>query len=753
MSKSLAAARPLQLILGTDKKNPVFTVYQDSTQKVLHVYFGLQLLETVPDEREHVAYKMLVGRLYNAGITREALRYAFKVDPKTMRRWGEGLKSENPDDLVRALAGRQYSRKFTSDIQAYVMLRFPEIYVQNRYDYSKQMRLEIEQIFKTTISGETIRPLLKTLKEKKPPDIMETAIEKKETFCDYVARETPETGSNTELKQREENGSPGLEESNRKGSPFLEEQKEEQYSLCHHAGLLMFAGQLLRLGQRCPERGWLLKQWLSVILLGAKNIEQTKLLNFCDLQMLLGDTKRLLHEQRQELRKISTKEMIEDLYRFNAEEVGAAVCEDFYYDPHTKHYTGMHKVLKGWCPSIRFADKALHMDFIHTRDGYPVYSEPKDNYEDLRSRFGGVIERFLRLLDKSGETITFIVDRGIYGHEFFKTVIEDKSSHIITWEKGYKSKGWNVENVSGRFVMERRRNNAEDIQQYFFEYIDEEWSKNASMRLLRVLASNPKGRQIEVGVLTDDKERGAEEIIELIFKRWLQENDFKYLDEHFGINEITSYLVIPYRQLEGHVTEKQIKTGEYKALEVTRREIKKKLKDALLKEHQKKRNNADREEEIRHLTARLAKIEEQLKTTQKEMSRLEFLVQQDFVRLDTHSKQLMDATKIIARNAFYKMLQPFKEMYNNYRDDHVLFRSLTRSNGLLRQRGDTVEIILLPTPHYPPKIRAIVESLLNDLNNEKFKMPDGSGRQIELNLGEKNGFKLAIVSSENDPFY
>jgi hypothetical protein len=750
MSTSLTTTRSLQLILGVDKKNPVFTIYRDDNQHVLHIYYGLQLLETVPDNREHVAYKMLVGRLYNAGVNRKALCLAFKADPKTMRKWGEGLKSEDPADLVRALAGRQYGRKFTSDIQAYVTFRFPQIYGENHYDYSKQLRLEIEEIFKTTISGETMRPLLKGLKEEMAAGIEEAAIEKRETSCDDVAQETLELRNNAEMKHRTQGEPLSLEESNRKGSPWCEDEAEEagekKYSFCHHAGLLIFSGQLLRLGERCPDRGWLLKQWLSVILLGAKNIEQTKLLDFYDLQIFLGDTRRLLHEQRQELRRLSTVEMIEELYRFNAEEVGAAGCTDFYYDPHTKHYTGMRKVLKGWCPSIRFADKALHMDFIHTCDGHPVYSEPTDNYEDLRERFGQVLERFCRLINKSEETVTIIVDRGIYGHQSFESVIEDPSRHIITWEKGYKSKGWDEKEVCGRFIMERRRNNAQDIQQYLFEYMDEEWGKNASMRLLRVLATNPKGKRIEVGVLTDDKERAAREVIELIFRRWLQENDFKYLEEHFGINEITSYLVIPYRQFEGHMTEKQMKTGQYKALEVTRQEIKKKLKDELLKEHQKKRNSAEREEKIGHLAERLAQIEEQLKTTQKEMSRLEFLIQQDFVRLDTQSKQLMDAIKIIARNAFYKMLQPFKEMYNNYRDDHVLFRNLTRSDGLIRQRGGTMEVILLPTPHYPPKIRAIMKSTLEALNAQDLKMPDGSARRVELILGEKNGFKLAIVS-------
>jgi chromosome segregation ATPase len=201
------------------------------------------------------------------------------------------------------------------------------------------------------------------------------------------------------------------------------------------------------------------------------------------------------------------------------------------------------------------------------------------------------------------------------------------------------------------------------------------------------------------------------------------------------------------------VKDKQMKSGAYKALEVTRKKIKKRLKEVLLKEHQKKKNNAKREEQIKEWTEELAQIEEQLKTTEKEMSRLDFLIEQNMVRLDPHIKQLMDVLKIIARNAFYKALQPFKEMYNNYRDDHVLFRNLTRSNGLIRERGNTLEAILFPTPHYPRKIRAIVERLLEDINAEEPLMPDGSNRQIHLRLGKKNGIKLAIVNEENDPVY
>jgi len=63
-----------------------------------------------------------------------------------------------------------------------------------------------------------------------------------------------------------------------------------------------------------------------------------------------------------------------------------------------------------------------------------------------------------------------------------------------------------------------------------------------------------------------------------MFNRWLQENDFKYLDKHFGINELTSYASFSYKELAKIIDDKQIKRGEYKALEKQRTQIKKQLK-------------------------------------------------------------------------------------------------------------------------------------------------------------------------------
>src|SRR5881396_398891 len=80
-------------------------------------------------------------------------------------------------------------------------------------------------------------------------------------------------------------------------------------------------------------------------------------------------------------------------------------------------------------------------------------------------------------------------------------------------------------------------------------------------------------RPIQVAVLTDDTQRAASEIVRLMFCRWVQENDFKYLDKHFGINQITSYGVVGYEELREQVEDRQVRSAEIKALGEQRRQL------------------------------------------------------------------------------------------------------------------------------------------------------------------------------------
>jgi len=489
---------------------------------------------------------------------------------------------------------------------------------------------------------------------------------------------------------------------------------------------------------------------LCSILLGAINIEQSKLLDLDGLVHVIGRTQKSRQPQRVLLAKLASTSTADQLYKLNADLVGIDSCNDFYYDPHTKQYTGGMKILKGWCGSRHFADKALHMDFIHTADGHPVYVSYDDNYADLRGRYAGVISGMRTALEiKDGRELTIVFDRGIYGQETFSEIIKNTALHIVTWEKNYALGFWNTAANIKHFTMHRTRNRANDLKIYSFEYQTEPWSKNTAMNLIRVRATNSSGRTIELGILTDQTERPSQELIWLMFHRWLQENDFKYMEKHFGINQITSYASYSYRDLEKSLEDRQVKSGEYKALQTERNQLRKKLKTELYNEHCYPHKSAPRTQRIETLSLADEALAKKIEETDREASRLDILIQGHYRKLNTDSKKLYDALKLIARNAFYKALAPFKETYDNYRDDHVLFRNLTQSPSLLTFNGNELKVTLYPTAHHPPARRKLIEELLDQLNQTGVIFPDGSGRRIQLELGKKEGIELATQTQQN----
>ena len=738
----------LQQILGTDKRNPVFTICRNTETKYLHVYYGGDLFETVPDDREDPQYKIMLARLYNAGVNAAILQSVFCTDRKTMRRWGDALKSGDNETLIRVLLGRQVTRKLTPEIEGFVNTRFPRIYENNRSTYSKEMRSEIYETFNVEVCSETLRPLLKKLKDSINGD-HSGKNEKRETCCECTGNDESYDSANDKLSRSVIYEKGAVASSCiRKESPVLEVKSDIKMRFVHHLGVTIFSSVLQKVEALNNTAGWLMKQWLAALFLGTVNIEQSKLLDFESLNAVLGRTLFSRCPQRKHLEALAYTQAADQLLIVNYKQVNADNYSDFYYDPHTKHCTTKDlRLLKSWCGGKHMVAKVLEMDFIHTSDGHPVHIAYGDSYTDLRERFIGTINEFRTLHNIDQErNLSVTVDRGIFGKETFRKIIADTHLNVITWEKNYQKGKWCEDEVIGAFVMERSRNKAEDVKIYKFEYMDETWGKDGDMRLLRVRATNPKGRKIELGILTNDKERAAEEIIRLMFRRWIQENDFKYLEKHFGINQITSYASIPYDKIKNSIEDKQVKSGERKAFEKERAQLRQKLKQLLFTENQHPGKNISRKAKIKELSLEDQNITRQIAESKQEVSKLELMIKQEYRCLDTAQKRIMDALKLIARNSFYQTLQPFKKEYNNYRDDHVLFRNLTHANGIMISSRNMVEIQLFPTAHYTPALQSIINNILNKLNEQNLRFPDGSGRRISFCLGNKLGIELANVN-------
>ena len=775
-----------QLILGTDKRNPLFTVYhqEEDDQEQLHVYYGLELLEIVSADPKEPSFKMLVGRLHNAGVSLRVLQDTFHTNVKTIRRWGRALRSRSAEELVRVLEGRRASRKLTPEIKAYVRARWPDLVREGLYAIGKRLRGEIKSVFKVELSQETLRPLLAELKRN--PSSPSGAGPAEPTTAEGLpqsSQNAPEDQALSSERREKSCDCAGGALAPEPEPPTLALEPGPQTVWCDHVGVLVLAPILVAVAQVVDPAEPLFKQWLASLLLGALNIEQTKFLNWPDLSRLLGTVVRFPFPQRQGLERVATQANIEALARFNAQQVGADAQSHCYFDPHTKHYTGEQNVLEGWCPAIRWADKAMHSDFIHLVSGEPLYFETTDNFADLRQRFFEVVKHFRQAMKwPKDRVLTFIVDRGIFGKEVFEKVLADPALHLITWEKGYERQNWPPPGgISGSIVMERARNRAEDIRSYHLEYWDRTWPKDQRLRQIVVQATNPQGRIIQVSILTDDKEADAALIVRLMFNRWLQENDFKYLDKHFGINQITSYGVTGYDELRQEVADRQVRSAEVKALGEQKRQLRVQQSRLLLLqakgEHQAaprqqridelekqaageegnkeltrlrqvrsrwESTRSARQEQIQKLSNELAQLEAKAQQTQQTESRLERLIEEKMVRLDPEKKRLMDSLRVIARNVFYKAIQPFKKAYNNYRDDHDQFRQLTQSSGVLEVHPDQILVHLMPRVNYPPQLRRIITAVLDGINTQKPVLPDGSGRSLKLRLAQRSEMTLSI---------
>ena len=83
--------------------------------------------------------------------------------------------------------------------------------------------------------------------------------------------------------------------------------------------------------------------------------------------------------------------------------------------------------------------KGLMLEFFHTEAGAPCMIGHYDNFYDGRQRFILLRARFKDLLYPWSGTFVWVHDRGYWGYEFLRSLIE-LGDKFIQWEKDYQSK-------------------------------------------------------------------------------------------------------------------------------------------------------------------------------------------------------------------------------------------------------------------------------------------------------------------------
>lgn len=774
----------------------------------LFVFLGMALLEKVPHLREDPAFKMLLARLHNAGVSGQRLTDRFGTARSTLLRWGRALKSGDLDRIRDAFSGQGAARKVTPEIESYVRDRFRDLYGHCR-DYNKVIRGEVERYFKTSVSSERLRWIFKEERDKierHPEDDAEGVVL---NATDPGAKSADNEGGGANSCERaSENAAigsflPVTRNYSLHSLPGSGRAVPAQPTLCHHAGVLLMSHWIDTLTAEWPVRPDLVRQWVGQVLLGAVNHEQSKRLSFSSLEWLIGPTIRSLNYQRRLLGELATIKHSRAMLEQNGRLLDLSEHNLFYFDPHAEEYTGQLKTLKGWSGGLHRVDKIINMDFIHTEDGDPCFVQHADNFYDMRERFFMSIQAFRGILGATRRTLTWVADRGLYGLDTLRRIVDDCKDHFITWEKNYKHDGWDDALHYDQFEELKERNNNEDLRCYRFRWQEHPWPREPRFHRLIVRALNPGGREIEVAILASDPNRDRRSVIGAMFNRWLQENDFGYMNRHVGINELTSRSHETYASIGDSLDDRHVLSREYKALRREKTGVESVLKGLLLKREKQRETHAGKRRrervERRKLDRQIKKLneagddakkarelrkrrrtrerlvakhkenkdkraekraeldqsideqrqkvrdaDERMGESVRKESRLDALIDEQYLRLDTRRKAFMDAIRISSRNIFCKLAMEFRPLYNNHRDDHFVVRELTRSSGIVYKRDGIAHLLLMPTMQFQPATREIVQAFLAQMSQQINDHFEGRSMPVHIQLLDENSNDLDI---------
>ncbi len=699
----------LQPLLVPPKSAPDISVYTsvEAPDEFL-IYYGLSLVERVNRRTDEFWVKLLASRLYNLRFNVSSLVETFKYAHTTLRRWGLALQSGDRERIIAALSGQGPERKVTSAIERYIRHRFRKLYGHRR-DYSRQIAAEVAEYWECTLSAERLRWIFKDERTRLKG---EAKVEDGPSSSEPEAEES--RASSGDIEGQPEDVLPSSRNYSLWPAMALGVGDGVHQSVfCHHAGLALIGADVegYLKGWEDPKSRGLLRQFCAQLLSGALNHEQSKLLHSGSLGIMIGSVIQSVNYQRLLSDELATPANIERLLTLNVNFVDIAGHRAFYYDPHTKDYTGELKILKGWCGSQHTISKVLIMDFIHALDGTPVWVRHFDNFDDVRKRFFACREAFFRNLDgQITSGMIWIFDRALYSLETLHE-IRALGDHFVTWEKGYAKDGWKEDQEVRCFFRLRYRNNRTDAITYGFEYQEIQWSKDSSVRQFIVRAKgSPLGRkEIEVSILCSHATCNSEEAIWWMFNRWVQENDLGYLVRHHGIGELTSRAYETYLEAATSVEDRDVDSREYKALKSQREQAQGKLGRLLVKRHRSRGVNQALEQ--------LSKEKEKLRQERQQL--LDHLSQLREADLDTVPIILIQQTT--------QMAERLQQKFRRHSEKDRKAKERAKYNQEITKLGaqlDQIEVKLADIPHKESRLKALQEAGYVRLNTARKAFMD-----------------------------
>ncbi len=377
-------------------------------------------------------------------------------------------------------------------------------------------------------------------------------------------------------------------------------------------------------------------------------------------------------------------------------EQGLIATAYLYVDGHMKIYTGKRRLPEVWNSQRRMPLPGMLSYFVNDQQGRPLLFITEEANARLRNAMPRIVAAIREVLGERRFTIIF--DRGGYDGKLYDWMRQEKID-FITYQRGTPDLAVSLfTRRECRFEGRRLR----------MRLAEDEVKVGQSGPWRRIVILTKDGKQTPI-LTSLGPELGAARIAALIFARWRQENFFRYMREHLGLDQLlgSAYQEADGTRMVANPERRQL-DRQIKSLRQDLAALQARLGQATLAGSAEDAQQAQR---ARELEGQLAGLVHRRRAVPVKVPVGE-VEQQHVMRLE--QKAIFDRIKITAYNAEEWLLDRLAPHYPERHDIRGLLRSFAELSGEISTRGEQVEVILDP-PDTPLHRRAL-RGLCQDLN-------------------------------------
>jgi hypothetical protein len=379
-----------------------------------------------------------------------------------------------------------------------------------------------------------------------------------------------------------------------------------------------------------------------------------------------------------------------------------------YVDGHMKAYSGKRHLQEVWNSQRRMPLPAVHSYFVGDIEGRPLLFLTEELSSNLAKAMPGIVSAIREVIGDRSFTVIF--DRGGYDGKLFSWLTR-QNIDFITYQRG------EVNLPVDRFRRSETRFEGRRVR---FTTAEDEFSVGRTGPWRRIVVRTKDGHQTPILTNVSHSVRTAR-ICCLMFARWRQENFFKYMGDHHGLDTLVSYGTkdadpeMPVTNPERKRLDREIAELRAKAVK-----IKAELGKALLEEprgksktaHGLKISQGGAVRRLRVIETQIDGLSQCRRPMPAKVPLAKSGKRREVLRLE--HKAIVDRIKITAYNAEEWLLERLINHYRNPHDVRDLLRSFAQLSGEIRTTARTVEVTLDP-PDTPIHRRAL-KGLVDDLN-------------------------------------